>query len=125
MDRDRRQFELINSFDVVTARQYARELARDLGFGLTDQTRIATAVSEVSRRALESRGVISLAVVQGGSRRGLECICRGCPVAGKSSDPGGDPLLGGTLGIERLMDDLEWRTSDDGQVVIVMHKWLH
>ncbi|MGI5921643.1 MAG: hypothetical protein ACOX6I_07890 [Syntrophomonadaceae bacterium] len=32
--------------DIVVARQTAREIARKLGFGATDQAKIATAVSE-------------------------------------------------------------------------------
>ena len=37
--------------DVVTARQRARQMAALLGFDRQDQTRIATAVSEVARNA--------------------------------------------------------------------------
>src|SRR5829696_6646276 len=37
--------------DVVTARQRARQIARLLGFGQRDQTRVATAVSEITRNA--------------------------------------------------------------------------
>src|ERR1700749_4764481 len=37
--------------DVVTARQRAREIARLMGFDSQDQTRIATAVSEIVRNA--------------------------------------------------------------------------
>ncbi|HEX3723980.1 MAG TPA: hypothetical protein VHV31_14415, partial [Nitrolancea sp.] len=34
---------------IVTARSEARVFARELGFGLVDQSRIATAVSELTR----------------------------------------------------------------------------
>ena len=37
--------------DVVTARQRARQIARLLGFDQQDQTRVATAVSEITRNA--------------------------------------------------------------------------
>ena len=37
--------------DTVTARQRARQVAEGLGFGQQDQTRIATAVSEIARNA--------------------------------------------------------------------------
>src|SRR6187431_1041212 len=37
--------------DVVAARQRARQIARALGFDATEQTRIATAVSEIARNA--------------------------------------------------------------------------
>ena len=37
--------------DIVDARQRARQIARELGFDATEQTRIATAVSEIARNA--------------------------------------------------------------------------
>jgi len=46
-----RRFKLLSSSDVVMARQFARGTSRGTGFSLTDQTRMATAVSEVARRA--------------------------------------------------------------------------
>jgi signal transduction histidine kinase/DNA-binding response OmpR family regulator len=39
--------------DIVFARQRARQIAAELGFDMQDQTRIATAVSEVARNAYE------------------------------------------------------------------------
>ena len=42
--------------DVVAARQRARQLAACLGFDLQDQTRIATAVSEMARNAYQYAG---------------------------------------------------------------------
>ncbi len=42
--------------DVVTARQRARQLAVSLGFDLQDQTRLATAVSEIARNAFNYAG---------------------------------------------------------------------
>src|SRR5688572_21091677 len=43
---------LQHEHDIVTARQRARDLARILGFDSQDQTRIATAVSEIARNAV-------------------------------------------------------------------------
>ena len=37
--------------DVVLARQRARQVASAVGFDLTEQTRISTAVSEIARNA--------------------------------------------------------------------------
>lgn len=42
--------------DVVAARQRARSIAEQLGFTLQDQTRIATAVSEIARNAFSYAG---------------------------------------------------------------------
>lgn len=42
--------------DVLIARQAGRELARSLGFRLADQTRLATAISELTRNILQYAG---------------------------------------------------------------------
>src|ERR1700743_1334578 len=42
--------------DTVAARQRARQIARLLGFDTQDQTRIATAVSEIARNAFRYAG---------------------------------------------------------------------
>lgn len=117
-----RTISLTDDYDVVLARQCAREIARDMGFGLTDQTRIATAVSEIARRALESRGKshVHLSTLLVGTRRGIQCTCLGgmelkVPAASGSRIPGG---------IERLMDDIEWTPQNEGQMSVVMRKWL-
>ena len=49
-------FNLKAETDVIASRKAARDLARDLGFGLADQTRIATAVSELTRNVLKYAG---------------------------------------------------------------------
>jgi serine/threonine-protein kinase RsbT len=38
--------------DIVAARQEARLVAKRLGFGLVDQSRVATAVSELTRNVV-------------------------------------------------------------------------
>ncbi len=45
-----------DSDDIVTARQAGRELARQLGFSLTDVTMIATATSEIARNITSYAG---------------------------------------------------------------------
>ncbi len=42
--------------DVVSARQASRELAREAGFGSADQTRLATAISELARNVIQHAG---------------------------------------------------------------------
>ena len=123
MERYTKSFGLHSNYDVVMARQHAREMSRDMGFGLTDQTRIATAVSEVARRAVESHGQISFAAVTDGSRCGIECVCHG----GEWETPSGPPapqVQGGIRGVERLMDDFELLPVEGNMATVVMRKWL-
>ena len=39
--------------DIVMARQVGRNLASELGFGTADQTRLATAISELARNVCQ------------------------------------------------------------------------
>ncbi len=45
--------EIKGSWDIVTARQTGREMAHELGFGSADQTRLATAISELTRNVIQ------------------------------------------------------------------------
>lgn len=118
-----RTFDLHNSFDIVQARQCARELARDIGFGLTDQTRFATAVSELARCALDDDGdgSVRFAVLSNGLRQGLECTCLGSSQFEDQLQPGRGGILGG---VERLVDEFEFERRDGKGVAVVMRKWL-
>ena len=63
--------------DVVTARQRARELAGELELSSTDQTLLATAISEVARNitTYATRGEVLLRIVRDGDgREGIEVV---------------------------------------------------
>ena len=47
---------IYHEHDIVAARQRARQIAGQLGFDNTEQTRIATAVSEIARNAFAYAG---------------------------------------------------------------------
>lgn len=122
MAQDKGSITLLGDFDIVAARQRARELARDIGFGLTDQARIATAVSEVARQILanEDEGLMSFAIVIDSGRRGLECVAQSCQWLETPIFPRGE-ILGG---VERLMDEFKLKPHQ-GDTVVVMRKWLN
>ena len=48
--------ELKTKSDIVAARQAGREMASELGFGSADQTRLATAISELVRNVIQYAG---------------------------------------------------------------------
>jgi serine/threonine-protein kinase RsbT len=65
--------------DVVTARQHARAMASGLELTSTDQTLLATAISEVARNitTYAKRGEVLLAVIRDNAgRRGIRVIAR-------------------------------------------------
>ena len=51
-----RKVQIRQQADVVLARQAGREAAKELGFGLADQTRLATAISELARNVVQYAG---------------------------------------------------------------------
>ena len=120
---------------IVTARQLAREYARAIGFGMLDQTRIATAVSELTRNvvryATDGRGqvVIRETPVRDGYS-GIEIIVSddGPGIAdiqlamreGYTSGPG---LGMGLPGTRRLVDDMAIETGAGRGTVVTIQKW--
>jgi len=65
--------------DVVTARQQARAMASQLDLSSTDQTLLATAISEVARNitAYAKRGEVLLSVItDDAGRRGIRVVAR-------------------------------------------------
>ncbi|MFQ6678731.1 MAG: ATP-binding protein [Fidelibacterota bacterium] len=52
-----KKIEIKTSSDIILARQSSRDLANKLGFGSADQTRLATAISELTRNVVQYAGV--------------------------------------------------------------------
>ena len=50
------RIEIKGHNDIVSARQAGRQMAYELGFGLADQTRLATAISELASNAIRYAG---------------------------------------------------------------------
>jgi serine/threonine-protein kinase RsbT len=119
--------------DVVTARQRARELAGELELTSTDQTLLATAISEVARNitTYAVRGEVLLSVVRDNNGR------RGIQVVARDSGPGIDDVdlalqdgytsgtgLGlGLPGARRLVDDFEIKTAPGEGTTVTLVMW--
>lgn len=58
--------------DILIARQTGRDLARSLGFRLADQTRLATAISELTRNIIKYAGAGSCTIRDASSRTQLK-----------------------------------------------------
>ena len=120
--------------DVVLSRQRARQLATAFGFDTAEQTRIATAVSEIARNAFDyaKGGRIEFAVEtnapraasrQGASGQVFIITVRdqgpGLPPVGQRHSPNGLGI--GLSGAGRLMDALDISTRP-GATAITMRK---
>ncbi len=112
--------------DVVAARHQTRQVAALLGLGLHDQTRLATAVSEIVRNGVSYAGgcELELAVEQGAAGAALVATVtdRGPGITdvhgvleGRYSSPGG--LGVGMRGARRLVDGFVVRSDRDGTTV--------
>ena len=121
--------------DLVTARQRAREISRELGFGAVDQSRIATAVSELARNVLRyARGapgdVRIRALGPAPERVGVEVIVHDdgpgiadVQTALREGYTTGVGLGLGLPGTRRLMDELTIDTAVGGGTTVTIRKW--
>ena len=118
---------------VVGCRGAARELARLIGFDVVDQTRIATAVSEIVRNAVQYAltATLILRQLELSGRRGIEVLVedRGPGIAdlervlqGGYSTSGG--LGRGIAGARKLMDEFEIESFPSRGTRVRMCKWL-
>ena len=119
--------------DVVAARQRARALAVGLDMPSTDQTLLATAISEIARNitTYAERGEVLIDVVRDDSGR------RGVRVVARDDGPGIDDLeraltdgytTGGGLGLglpgaRRLVDEFEIETAPGEGTKVTLIKW--
>lgn len=129
---DERQVAIREDGDIVTARQAGREVAAELGFSLTDQTVIATAISEVARNILEhaSSGEVRIAELRERKRHGIVIVARddgpGIPDVGRALQDGfttGRGLGMGLPGAKRLMDELAVESTVGRGTTVRMVKW--
>jgi len=122
-----------NDLDIVSARVEGRNLAKNLGFGVIDQARIATAISELARNIVlyADSGQIELSVVEANGRRGIQIVSsdQGPGIAdldlvmqdGYSSQRG---LGMGLPGTRRLMDEFEIQSQLYAGTTVTVRKWL-
>jgi len=119
--------------DIVTARQKGRQLGMELGFGGSDLTLIATAISEVARNIVDhaKSGEIILAPIQQGNRHGIALVARddgpGIPDVTLAMQYGYSTRKGlgvGLPGAKWLMDEFDINTKVGKGTTITMKKWL-
>lgn len=128
-----RHLDIRDSTDVIPARQEGREMARELGFGLADQTRIATAISELSRNVVQhaGRGTIALRVVRADGRDGLEVVVSDegpgivdVELALQEGFSTRGSLGFGLPGTRRLVDEFELASRPGQGTTVTVRMWL-
>ena len=130
----RRRVEIHNDLDIVTARVAGREMAQEMGFGVIDQARVATAISELARNVVlyADRGEVVLREVAGkDGRRGIEVVVKDegpgiedVKLALRNGYSTGRGFGMGLPGTRRLMDEFEIETVVGEGTKVTVRKWL-
>lgn len=124
--------EIREESDIVRARAAAKEVAAVIGFGLVDQTRISTAVSELSRNIFMYAGSGEMRIEE------INEPQRGIRVTFIDQGPGiqdidfalmdgwstSNSMGKGLPGAKRLMDRLEIQTQAGNGTTVIIEKWL-
>lgn len=129
---DRATITILTDTDIVAARQRGRAMAAVAGCGATDQTMVATAISEIARNILTHAGggevELELRV-----ENGRPCLL----ITARDDGPGiedldralqdgfttGEGLGLGLPGARRLMDEFTITSEPPGGTTVVMRKW--
>ena len=119
--------------DIVSARQQGRLLATSIGFGATDATLIATAISELARNIViyAGQGEVVVRNVEVSHRKGIVIVARDSGPGIRSIDDvlrdgystsGGLGL--GLPGVKRLMDEFAIDSELGHGTMVTIKKWL-
>ena len=118
--------------DIVLARQAGRQLAAQLGFTSTDQTLIATAISEVARNIVvyAQHGEIVLTRSDADGRVGIQVVAvdQGPGIDNKEQAMRDGFSTKNSLGLglpgaRRLMDDFALESEIGRGTTVTMRKW--
>jgi serine/threonine-protein kinase RsbT len=118
--------------DIVATRHTVREIAVEIGFGITDITRIVTAASELARNVYKygGGGIVRWRRVASSERSGIELqfIDQGPGIAdvSKALEAGYSTGQGLGLGLpaaRRLMDELDIQSSPGQGTCVTLKKW--
>ena len=129
-----RSIALEDEHDIVVARNEARRFAASVGFGLVEQTRLATVASELARNVVKyaKRGrMIAQPVESTAGRRGLRLIFEdtgpGIPditAAMRDGFSTGRGLGKGLPGAKRLVHEFEIESEVGRGTKVSIVRWL-
>ena len=119
--------------DIITARELGRKIGRELSFGQTDLTIIATVISELARNIIlfAKEGNIILGKTKQNNRSGIVITAvdkgPGIPDVFLAMQDGfstGKGLGLGLPGVRRLMDEFEIISETGKGTKITVKKWI-
>ena len=127
-----RKIYVNNDLDIVVTRMQVREMAKQMGFGITDQARISLAASELARFLCwhtPRPGEITLSCASKNGQRGVQVTCsiklEHLPQDNASSGVPDISGLGRSLaGARQLVDDSTIEAPDHKQARVTLRQWL-
>ncbi|MGE8207100.1 anti-sigma regulatory factor [Heyndrickxia sp. NPDC080065] len=125
--------KILNEWDIVSVRQLGRNAAKELHFGIVDQARITTAISELARNIFlyAGQGQICIEKVFKDGKTGLKIIAEdngpGIEDIQKVIEEGFSTSKGlgaGLPGVKRLMDEFDIVSTPNKGTTVISTKWL-
>ncbi len=126
------EVDILDESHIVTVRKTVRDAAVQLGFGVTDMTRIVTAASELARNVYRyaGSGVMRWSVLEMEDQIGIQLVFedRGPGIANieQALTPGHSTSGGlgmGLPGTKRLMDEMEITSQVGAGTTVLVRKW--
>ncbi|MCX9080710.1 MAG: anti-sigma regulatory factor [Candidatus Methanoperedens sp.] len=121
-----------NEMDIISVRGFGRNVAAQLGFGVVDQCRITTAISELARNIVVhgGGGSVTIKTIQN-DKKGIEIICKDKGPGIRDMElalKGGFSTVGGLgiglSGAKRLMDEFQITSFTGKGTTVMIRKWL-
>jgi len=129
------RMNITSSADIIAARGKGRELAMKMGFSVVDQTKITTAISELTRNIVTYAGkgevIIKKAESETGGKNGIVVVCRDegpgiedIQLVLKGGFSTSESLGLGLSGAKQLMDEFEIKSKPGKGTIVTIKKWL-
>ena len=119
--------------DIVESRTECKKIAKKIGFGMVDQTKIATAVSELTRNVIDhaEEGDLTVKSLDKDGKTGIEIKLQdwgpGIEDVEQAMQEGHstqDTMGQGLPGTKKLMDEMEIDSEPGEGTKVVVRKWL-
>jgi len=126
------EVSIVDESHIVTVRKTIRDLATQLGFGITDVTRIVTAASELARNVFHyaGTGTMRWTLIETIDKIGIQIVFEdhgpGIPDLSKALEPGYSTSGGlgmGLPGTRRLMDEMDIQSKVGAGTIVTVKKW--
>ncbi|CAD6494128.1 MAG: Anti-sigma F factor [Candidatus Argoarchaeum ethanivorans] len=135
MSETEKRISIKSSADIITARGVGREMAKQLGFNIVDQTKITTAISELTRNIVtytgKGRVIIKKIHSDVDKKDGMAIICtdkgpgiESIELVLKAGYSTSNSLGLGLSGAKMLMDDFDIKSKPGQGTRVTIKKWL-